>query len=97
MTNVIVNTIVDEDAAAASVYVDFQGFTGKYTASSKRHPKDNVNKSLGEGLAVARALQKAVTDIRVWAEREMTTDEFMRLIGARDPFFKEPQPNAVSR
>lgn len=92
MADVTVETIVDEDAAVAKVTVKIGTLTtGVYTGSSKRHPTDYMNSNIGESLAIARALEKAVKDLNRVAERELGFDQAMAYLGA---YFKEP--SAVS-
>lgn len=96
MADVTVETIVDENAAVAKVTVSFADVTGEYTGSSKRHPKDPAVSTIGEMLAISRAFQKAADDLNLWAAAEVKDMEYWESVVAI-PFFKEPEPNAVSR
>lgn len=67
MAEVTVNTLVSDDAGVATVKVVVPGFSVERTASSKRHPRDAVLRSVGEGLALARALRAAADDLETQA------------------------------
>ena len=71
MAKVEISTIVDNDAAVAQVTVKVGNRKMIHTGSSKRHPKDRVDKTTGEALAVARALAKAQADIQTYADNRV--------------------------
>lgn len=61
-------SIVGSDAAVARVSVSIPGFDKRtYVGTSKKHPKDASNHTIGEQLAVARALAKAAEDLEFQA------------------------------
>ncbi len=64
MSNVETNVIVGTDAAVAQVVISLAGWDKRtYTGTSKKHPKDVSNYTIGEALALARALRKAAEDL----------------------------------
>lgn len=68
MSAVETNVIVGADAAVAQVSVDLVGYDRRtYTGTSKKHPKDQSIRSVGEALALARALRKAAEDLEFQA------------------------------
>jgi hypothetical protein len=68
MSKVETNAIVGSDAAVAQVSVDLAGWDRRtYTGTSKKHPKDAPNHTIGEALALARALRKAAEDLEFQA------------------------------
>lgn len=68
MTTVETNVIVGQDAAVAQVSLDLVGYDRRvYTGTSKKHPKDPSIRSVGEALALARALRKAAEDLEFQA------------------------------
>lgn len=79
--NIETNTIVGADAAVAQVTVHIPGVDSRsYVGTSKKHPKDESNRAIGEQLAVARALQAASQDLQLqarvkieWADYRMKT------------------------
>lgn len=92
-----IETLVASDAAVAKVTVNMaSGLKGVYTASSKKHPKDWEDQTLGEVLALARVLRKVSDDLLIWTNRQVEKNaEFQNW--AVEPFFQEPDLNASSR
>ena len=68
--------LVDEDAVVARVHVEFFGHVNTYTGSSKRHPEDEIDETVGIALALARAFHKATTDLMLSAEQRVTATVF---------------------
>ena len=68
MSTIETNVIVGPDAAVAQVKVGILGWDSRtYTGTSKKHPKDTANHTIGETLALARALRKAAEDLEFQA------------------------------
>lgn len=80
MAKVKVNTLVGNNASVANVKVDVGSFSGSFTAESKKHPKDEPLASVGEALALSRALAKVAADLEQWANSEVTRQAHSKFI-----------------
>lgn len=66
--NITTDSIVGSDAAVAKVTVEIPGHDKRtYVGTSKKHPKDAPNHTIGEQLAISRALAKAAEDLEFQA------------------------------
>lgn len=76
-----IETIVDNDAAVAKVTVKVGTKVVAVTGSSKRHPKDRVDKVTGEALAVSRALAKAQEYVAEYADNRIESSARRTMVG----------------
>lgn len=90
MAKVKVNTLVGNNASVANVKVDVGSFSGSFTAESKKHPKDEPLASVGEALALSRALAKVAADLEQWANSEVSRQ-------AHRQFVQDTHANSLKR
>lgn len=68
MSDFKVQVLSDGDATVAQVTLKVSGVEVTHTGSAKKHPKDVSDPSVGEALAISRAMEKAATALRQHAE-----------------------------
>jgi hypothetical protein len=86
--NIETSVIVGADAAVAQVTVSYAtGRKATFTGTSKKHPKDRFNYTIGEQLAISRALTKASEALAIEANRKV---EFEARAVSSGDFFVAP-------